>query len=77
MWTSENVKTSLVDVFGLTMTPTTWMLNSKCLKETTKELRPVQNLTLEEADFKRFIGLRSQLVKTVENFGREQTLSQC
>ena len=36
-----------------------------------KEFRLVQNLTMEEADFNKFLRMRNQLVKAAENFARE------
>ena len=40
-----------------------------------KEFRLVQNLTMGEADFNRFMRLRNQLVNAAENFGREENLT--
>ena len=40
-----------------------------------KEFRPVQNLTMGEADFKQFMRLRNQLVNAAENFAREENLT--
>ena len=44
-------------------------------KDDIEEFQLVQNLTMGEADFNHFIGLRNQLVIAAEDFAREQKLS--
>ena len=44
-------------------------------KDDKKEFRLVQNLTMEEADFNQFMGLRNQLVNAAEIFSREENLT--
>ena len=44
-------------------------------KDDKKEFRPVQNLTMGEADFNQFMQLRNQLVNAAENFAREENLT--
>ena len=44
-------------------------------KDDNKEFQLVQNLTMGEADFNQFIGLRNQLVIEAEDFAREEKLS--
>ena len=41
-------------------------------KDDNKEFRLVQNLTIGEANFNRFMRLRNQLVNAAENFAREE-----
>ena len=73
--TLENVKVDLVYFLRPKMTRTTWMLILKCSRETTKDFRLVQILTMGEADFNWFMQLRKQLVIASEIFGREENLS--
>ena len=40
-------------------------------KDDDKEFRPVQNLTMGEADFNQFIRLRNQLVNAAKSFAGE------
>ena len=44
-------------------------------KDDNKEFRPVQNLTMGEADFKQFMRFRNQLVNAAENFARGENLT--
>ena len=44
-------------------------------KDDNKGFRLAQNLTLGEADFNQFMGLRNQLVNAAGNFNREENLS--
>ena len=44
-------------------------------KDDKKEFRLVQNLTMGEADFNKFMRLRNQLVNAAQNFAREDYLS--
>ena len=44
-------------------------------KDDNKDFRPIQNVTMGEADFKHFMRLRNQLVTAEENFAREGNLS--
>ena len=44
-------------------------------KDDKKEFRLVQNLIMGEADFKRFMRLRNQLVNAADNFVREENLT--
>ena len=41
-----------------------------------KKFRLVQSLTMGEADFNQFMGLRNQLVNALENIAREKNLTQ-
>ena len=58
------------DFLGPKMTPNIRMFNLKCSRETARQFRMVQNLTLGEAEFNRFKRLRNQLV-IAEYFGKE------
>ena len=40
-----------------------------------KEIRPVQNVTMGEANFKRFLRLRNQQVNAAEIIAREESLT--
>ena len=44
-------------------------------KDDKKEFRLVQNLTMGEADFNKFMRLRNQLVNAAKNFAREENLT--
>ena len=44
-------------------------------KDDKKEFRLVQNLTMGEVDFNRFVQLRNQMVNAAENFAREENLN--
>ena len=44
-------------------------------KDDNKEFRLVQNHTMGEADFNRFMRLRNQLVNAAENFARQENLT--
>ena len=44
-------------------------------KDDNKGFRLVQNLTMREAGFNKFMQLRSQLVIAADNFAREENLS--
>ena len=47
----------------------------KFKKDDNKEFRLVRNLTMGEADFNKFLRLRSQLVAAAENVAREENLT--
>ena len=44
-------------------------------KDDNKEFQPVQNLTMEEADFNQFMRLGNQLVNAAENFATVENLT--
>ena len=46
-------------------------------KDSNKDFRLVQNLTMGGADFNKFMWLRNQVVLAAEQFGREKKLPQC
>ena len=57
------------------MTQTAWIKLKAFKRDDNRDFLFVQNLTLGETDFNRFIRLNNQPVIAAENFGREENMS--